>query len=221
MSVVVSNFAFATGESNTPSCALSVSGSDRALWIGLKTVGGPTVSSPQVDGFALTEVLNNVGNDIYSYLYVAPTTGSRTVQFTLSGSHFWALCVASLTGVHQSSPIGTPLFNNNSEATSISQAVTGVADGLVMDFGFMANDAINPGAGQTRYPTSAPRGDSFNGGFFSVGMSAKGGSGAVTMEWAASASFGDNLIIACPFHPSAGGGGGASSNQNFLLLGVG
>lgn len=145
------------------------------------------------------------------------------MQMTLSGTSQWGLLVASLTGVHQSSPIGTAIKATNTEAASISQAVTGVTDGLVLDFATLVMDAMTAAAGQTRYPTSAPNGDSYFETFVSIGISAKSGAGAVTMQWNATGgpTFGDNTLIAVPFHPSAGGGGGSSSNQNLLTLGVG
>lgn len=220
MTVAVANSVFAHGLSDTPQASLSVSGSDRCLFVGLKVTGGPTVSSPQVDGFALTPIYTNPDWDFYTYLYIAPATGTRTVQMSAIGSGDWALFVAALTGVHQSSPIGTAIQATNVEQASISQAVTGVADGLVMDFAFMVNGAITPGAGQTRYPTTPPNGDLFNDFSVSAGMSAKSGTGSVTTSWSCAESFGDNFILVVPFLPSAGGGA-SLSNQNLTLLGIG
>lgn len=221
MTVVVNNAVYAEGNGTSPSVALSVSGSDRCLFIGLKTIGGPTVSSPQVDGFTLTPIITDAGNDIYSYLYIAPATGSRTVQMTLDAASDWGLLVASLTGVHQSSPIGTAASAQNTEAVSISQSVTGVANGLVLDFASLVVDTISPGAGQTRYPASGSQGNSMNGGFRSIGMSAKSGTGSVTSSWSAAFTAGDNYLIVVPFLPSAGGGGASVTNQNLLLMGIG
>lgn len=222
MAVAVNNWAIGAGNGTTASASISVSGADRCLWIGLKVLGGHAVTSPQIDGFALTPVFTDAANDIYSYLYIAPATGTRTIQMTIASATDWCVLVTSLTGVHQSSPIGTPLMGANSELTAVSQAVTGVANGLVMDFAWMVRDVIVPGAGQTRYPTSAPQGDSFTSGQYSCGMSSKTGTGSVTMSWSADMSFGDNFCIAVPFLPAAGGGGGGSgTNQNFLLLGIG
>jgi hypothetical protein len=221
VSVVVANSVFAHDLSDTPQASLSVTGSDRCLFVALKVTGGPTVASPQVDGFALTPIYTNPDWDIYTYLYVAPATGTRTVQMTATGGGDWAMFVAALTGVHQSSPVGTAVPATNSEVTSISQSVTGVADGLVMDFAFMVSGAITPGAGQTRFPTSVPNGDLFNDFSFSAGISSKSGSGSVSTSWNCAASGGDSYLVVIPFLPSAGGGGGNVSNQNLLLMGIG
>jgi len=211
-----------TGNSTTASGSITVSGANTCLFIGLKTFGNPTVSSPQVDGFSLTPIVTDPTFDIYTYLYVAPSAGSRTVQMTMSAANDWGLIIACLNGVDQSTPTGTAQEGHSTEATSVtSPSITGVTDGLILDFASMVNDAMTAGGSQTRYPTSGAQGDSYFGGFNSIGMSAKSAVGATTMSWTASATFGDNSVIAVPFRPAAGGGGASLSNQNILLLGIG
>lgn len=222
MAVIVSNAVFAWGNGTTAQASLSVSGADRALFIGLAPNSNPTVSSPVVDGSPLTLIEAETLLDAYSYYFIAPNTGTRTVSITLSAAVNWGLLVASLTGVHQSSPIGTPVSNQNTEQAGITTSATGVADGLVLDFSKLIIDVMNPGAGQTRYPTSGDQGNSYFGGFQSIGMSAKGGTGSVSMSWdSVGGTFGDNYHIVVPFLPSVGGGSSSSSNQNLLLMGVG
>lgn len=221
MAVAYSNSVFAQSNGTTANATLSISGSDRAVIVGLKTFGGPTVSNPLFEGVAMTTIVADTTNDLYLYYLLNPPTGSRTANITMSAANEWGLLVVSLTGVHQTVPIGTAAQNQNSEVSPISASATGVTDGLVLDFVQMVAFDLTPGVGQTRYPTSAPNGDSYFGGAVCIGMSVKSGTGSVAMSWSTTESFGDNAIIAVPILPSAGGGGGPVRNQSLMLMGVG
>jgi hypothetical protein len=156
----------------------------------------------------MTNIVADTSNDIYLYYVLNPATGSRSASITMSSANEWGMLVVAVTGVHQTTAIGTPVQNSNSEVSPISASATGVADGLVLDFVQMVTfDPMTEGVGQTRYPASAPNGDSYFGGAVSIGMSLKSGTGSVSMSWTTAVPLGDNTIIAVPILPSAGGGG--------------
>jgi hypothetical protein len=141
--------------------------SDRAVFAGV----GSGVSSgvrhsnpPTYGGSSMTErwdvfdtMTTGLGNAGYSLAIGASLTGAQTVSNTLSdtGSLYWhTLAVLSLTGVHQTTSVGTPEFTaeDTADTTSpISLTVGSVgADDLVVDHLTTFSNIPTIGADQTQ-----------------------------------------------------------------------
>ena len=133
----------------------TASGSDRAAFIGV----GSSAESPDLTstvtygGSSCTEIWDFIGQTYAhnsSHYYIAPPTSSQTVTATLAGTDDeLVIGVTSMTGVHQTTPIGTPqTANATSNAPSVN--VSSATDELVVDnlYAITAN-TLTVGAGQT------------------------------------------------------------------------
>lgn len=202
MAVTYDNAGTNEGNSTNPNASITIAGANRFALIGLKVQNGPTISAATIGGNAMTLVAQQ--DDLYVYRYINPGTGAQAISFTISGANDWVVGAVSFNGVDQTTPIGTPAQITNTLQTSISQSVTGTADGMIVDTAFMVNDTMAAAAGQTERVSR----DSFGSLFASFGMSTKPGSaGSVTMQWDALATFGDNALIVVPLLAAAGAAG--------------
>ena len=197
----------------------TATGTDRAVFAGCgNSQGGTGKSSTGITygGNALTEDWDAAAATFYSTagyhgVEASVPTGVQTVTNTLDASpDEHALGVITMTGVHQTVPIGAvPTPTSGSSATATITVADTVTDGLVCDNVYAAND-IAAGANQTE------RYDELSIGAFAymAGSTQLGSDGGV-MSWTLTSA--QWLMGAVEFKPSA-----ASSGTNkMLLLGVG
>ena len=199
----------------------TASGSDRAAFAGSEAMepsfATTTTTSVTYGGSSMTEAWDLVfGADAAhsaGYSIVAPATTAQTVTATLSiiNPVTHVLGVISLTGVHQTTPVGTAATSTGT-ATSGSVTVGSVgADDLVVD-ALITNDAETVGADQTG------RWDRINGFVEGVGSTQPGTAGGVmSWSWGSSKNF---ALGAMAFKPAAGAAS-VVTPRSFALLGVG
>jgi hypothetical protein len=173
-------------------------GSDRFLWVGVsqgisqtETVTGVTYNDvPMTSAGTLLATYMRVS----AYYLAAPDEGAHDVEVTLSGAEDDLIGGAvSLTGVHQTVPIGTPVTNEGTAtpATVDVSSATGewIIDAVAVQFqGLTANQT--------------PRWNVNGANFGSGGGQTAPGAASVTMSWA----LGDSTnwaILAVAVKPSS------------------
>lgn len=125
MSTIVSTVEDPTGLDTTHTVAVTVSGSDTAVFA-LVRVSFVTISSVTCDGNAMSLVASltdGFSGTIALYSRVGVATGTRNVVVTLSGGEVIGLIVQSRSGVNQTTPTRTPTTAALSFTTSLSQSV--------------------------------------------------------------------------------------------------
>lgn len=184
-------------------------GSDRLLLIGCAIQYGDTctISGITYNGVSMTRIGSAINNtDSFSnigataFYLIAPATGTNTVSVSLTGPPFvQGVAAISLTGVHQTTPLGThaTAFANNSSAPSVT--VSSATDEFIVDFVAMLSNptSTTAGSGQTKR-TENLASDS------SICSSTEAGAASVVMDW----SLGGNQwcsIFGIPVKPSGGG----------------
>lgn len=126
--------------------AVSVSGANRLLAVGISTVDSVTVTDVTFGGEALTRRVAHAeyGSRSEIWTLTAPATGSGSVQVTLSGAASATVGATLFTGVHQGAPvIAVNAASADTGATSASAQLndTATADGMfgVLALGNVAN----------------------------------------------------------------------------------
>lgn len=194
------------------------SGSDRGVFASQGAVtfdGNLTSSSLSYGGAGMAEQwdLQDTGNFIGTsgYTLAGQSTGAQTVTGTLGSSapYEQGLGIISMTGVDQSTPIGTPNTASGFSGTASVTVASVGSDDLVVD-GVIWNGVIpTVGANQTqRFDTSA-------GDFLQHYGSTQSGADGGVMSWTAFSSAW--LIGAVAFKPVAA----ASCVPRLSLLGAG
>jgi hypothetical protein len=191
-------------------------GSDKALAV-MVAMENTTkdVSGVTYDSDALTQVNSDVpsGGDwgeaqMWRIIDASATGGdlatTANIVVTVTGDPYRVIGMGiSMTGVHQTTPTGTPNSNASTGATSSSVTVASVdADGLLIDVVGLDSDVdCTAGANQTNEITG---GESAPGGCTLAVSTQDGGDGGV-MSWSfdGTESFGH---LAVEFKPSASGG---------------
>lgn len=201
------------------SFSLTTSGANRALAGGTAVYSNATTGAlpngMTYNGVALTDLgtasQNGSSGPLRSnqgYL-VAPATGANTFQCNFTNtSNFDLGCGAvSMTGVDQSSPVGTPVTAGG-VSTTPSATVTTAANELIVDFLVIEHTAaLSVGANQTsRFSNIA------SSGFIKHASSTQAGADGGAMTWTNGGST-NWATIATPFKPVAAAGG----NAGFLL----
>ena len=128
--------------------ALFVGCAIRSDSVTMSTVKWDTAGANQ--SFTFKARLQNVGSfrDIEIWYLVAPATGTKTIEVTMSaGSINFACGAISVTGAVQSGdPLGTAASSQADTGTSSSISVSsGGTDELVVDFMFVLTTAVSPG----------------------------------------------------------------------------
>jgi len=194
------------------STSFTSAGSDRAVFCGI-SIGAepptPTSSSCTYGGTGMTEMwdepVGSGGSDYRrhaGYRLAGQATGSQTVTSTLSGAldeHI--LGIISMTGVDQTTPVGTPVTQVALTGTTSTVTVSSVgADDLVVDN--LNHGAVTPtiGADQTQRYTNT------SGDVQAKGSTQPGSAGGV-MSWTHSST--EHLLGAVVFKAAAG----AADNQ--------
>jgi hypothetical protein len=158
----------------------TATGTNRLAVLGNVLVGGvASITSMTYGGEAAVAVDTQANGDFTANMrrVIAPATGAQTAAVNYDNTVDAVLGVATFTGVHQTTPLGTPAkaTGNASPATVDVSSATGE---LVVDLASAFDSATwTIGAGQTQrwnqtlvsnYPTS---------------MSTEAGAASVTMSW--------------------------------------
>jgi len=191
------------------------SGSDRAWFCGSGAWTGGLGTSCTYNGVGGTELWDINGNPYWNagYYGVGQATGAQTVTFTMAsaGSHH-AIGVISLTGVDQTTPVGTPATANGVTGTiSVTVGSVGATDYLI-DNAF-SEDPTPPtvGADQTLRNSEIMSSDT------ALLQSTQSGASGGVMSWSGAALTWYTGAVA--FKEAAGGG--PTCRGALMLMGVG
>ena len=194
----------------------TASGADRAAFAGVASGDDHKLTtSVTYGGTTMTEMWDVAATDpkpgSSGHYLIAPPTTAATVTATMAGSvEELGLGVISMTGVHQTTPVGTSAMANATNSTPTVTVADVGTDDLVVD-NMMTDDGgvITVGANQTqRWQTNGIAGDWTHAGSTQIGS--LGG----VMSWTHSGSF-PWRIGAVAFKPVAAGG------QNKMRWGIG
>lgn len=195
-------------------------GSDLFLRVTILSEGGGTFSVTY-NSVSMTEIsIGEVGaGDLPQRMFylVNPATGTNTVEISQSaGPPTYQMGIAtSYTGVHQSSPIGTPVGASAATGAPATVNASSAVGELVIDgIGHKGGGAMSSQGGQTSRFNGLADDNEFRG-----GASDEAGATTVTMSWG---SFGDpNVpwsIIALPLKPSGGVANNSRRSKFFLFM---
>lgn len=128
----------------------------RLVVVGVNWVGAETVSTVTYAGTALTRLGGAANTTTKSDIWYlkAPATGANNVVVTLSAAQTeWAAGAVSVTGVDQTTPLGSIATATGSDLNTMTLAVTTIARDLVIDSLCVNNNftlSATVGAGQTQ-----------------------------------------------------------------------
>lgn len=209
MALAVDSTSQAAGSGGGPfTWAHTCAGSDRLLLVGIAHYdSSDPVDSVTYNGVALTAVPSGSTTNgqywIDLYYLIAPDAGTYNIVVTVAGNVFdFGAGATSLTGVHQTVPLGTAATATGTSTTP-SVTVSSAADELVFDsLVIIHSGTLTVGAGQTqRWNAIAAFG------FIKYAGSTEGGAASTTMSWSNSSSQ-TWAIVAVPIKPTGGGSGG-------------
>ena len=201
----------ATGTGTSVTYAVTVSsGSDLALAVGVSleyaTFATEDVTGVTFNGVALTQVNADVlSGDAYTQVQmwrlVNPAVGTFNVVVSLTNASGGGVITGacSMTGVHQTTPVGTAVSQVSTSATSLSATVGSVgSDDLLVDaLAADSNVTVTPGeASQTSRVTGSLAGKN------TLGMSTRPGSAGAAMSWSWTGAR-PSCLLAVAFKPSA------------------
>lgn len=212
------------GSSVTASGVALSSGYVADVTIAWRDNAGQTLSSVTFNGSA-TGVTENIasysGGDrvqLVSYRVVGQTgTADVVATFSAAPSSGCAIRVSWLSGVDNTTPIGTPAAATalGTSATALSTSVTLASGDLTMVAVALYSNATSlaQDSGQTQIYPSVDSGE------ITTATSSETGSGSIASgyTWATGGDWARLTLV--PYKASAGGGGGTPSR--LLLLGVG
>ena len=133
--------------------SVTSSGTDRILIVGVSPNAGQTVSSVDYGGETLTEIRSDdAGGLAHSSLWylVDPTTGSNSVDVTLSAADDVVIGAISFLGVDQTNPIDVHNGNTGNSANPSVSLTTTVDDDLIVDVVGSLDGPLLAGLGQTQ-----------------------------------------------------------------------
>src|SRR5207249_4996390 len=171
-----------TGGTSTTSWAHTTSGTNRVLVVGVswanittRTVTSVTYGVQTMTSAGSAVNAGNAGAEIF-YL-VAPAVGSNTVTVTLSGSANSLVGGAvTLTGVNQTTPLGTFASATGTSATPSVNATSNTGETVIDTVSLTSSGAITVGVGgQTQQWQAGTSGRGAG--------STKPGTSSVTMSW--------------------------------------
>jgi len=117
-----------------------------------------------------------------TWYVVAPTVGVDTILVSLAIGGYCSAVSVNCVGVNQSTPIGTPVLQNEATNTSTSMTVTSATGEMVMDFVSVLTTApTGVGAGQTRILM-------YTGNEKEIASSYEAGAASVDMTWTLASS---------------------------------
>jgi hypothetical protein len=203
--------------------AFTISGENRIVIVGVASFSETALSTTTVVGNgtdSFTEITDikyeptGTEGHVSLHYFVAPAAGSYTIVVTCLGTapDFLTAGAISLTGVDQSTPVGTPGTGTGTGTTATATATAADTDWLV-DICAVISTSITVGADQS----SRWEIDNFEDSACSAGMSTQLGSVAGdAMTWAPGAS-GKWVIATVPIKPSAGAAGRNPVAMGFVL----
>jgi len=200
-------------------------GSNRAVFAGNNGFGqgaGRPTTSIQYGGTGMSEkwdasesAVANLYNAGYTLALGDTLTGAQTVTATTETPvDYQFLHVISMTGVDQTTPVGTPAFDTAADTTSPASRTVGSvgADDLVVDsLIWWGSVAPTVGADQTVRNTHDDSGVNFFRGSTQPGLA--GG----VMSWSATGIIGA-MLGAIAFKPAAAGGAAVTPNVGAAVL---
>lgn len=209
IAIEATQHAAAGGASTVTTPSITPAGTNRLLiGCGGNDDGSPaSVSSFTYGGVGMTSRFNSVLESFFrlvGYSTTAPSTSGGTVSYTISTSNY-AVCVTAiaLSGVDQTTPLGTPVSGSTTGGTSVSVNVSSETDDLVLDFifGNATTIAVNNGnTSRIEVENFISLGDSY-------GVSTKAGDTTVTIGWARTdTSFGIGMFAVNINNDGSGGG---------------
>jgi len=199
------NSVIGTGLSSITIPAFAVAGADRCIVVGVNGVKGTATSTSSVvrngsETFTPDWNVTNVSGweqHNSGHHFANPATGSYSIVVTLAAiTDYIAAGAISLTGVHQTTPVGTPETASGT-GTTASVTVTAADDEWLVDMCGVEANAITVGADQTARVEI----DDATSSFSSIGMSHQLGSVAGdVMTWTCASV--DWVIGAVPIKPA-------------------
>ena len=204
--------------------AHTCTGTDLVLFAGMgNSSGSPnTTSTATYNGVAQTAELwdktgtgdSNAVLHCSGHYWIAPATGSAlNIVITLAGADDELAGIGlSLTGVHQTTAIGTAV-SADGETTTASATVTTASGELVVDFAYTGFNGNAPGANQTQQDEE----------IISTAVTAMcstqaGADGGVMTQTPTAAGFGSIWVTgAVPFKPAAAAGRTTKNTRAFPL----
>ena len=162
-------------------------GSDRLLLVmaSVNASDATSIAGATYNGVAMTLVTSIDNTDSFAntitYLFrlIAPATGANNIVVDVEGAPGnVAVSAASFTGVHQTTPLGTPVTGTGNNSDTPSVTVSGATGDLIVDFLGTLGNAISgtPGTGQTSR-SSNPNAEA------SSFISTEAGAASVVMDW--------------------------------------
>lgn len=204
--------AFDSSSSNSGGSAVwshTCTGSNQILFVLFAPTVGDTITAATYAGVNMTLLTSFSSGARVSNLYylIAPTTGSNSIQFSLSLGNFAYGSSSSYTGVDQVSPIDANNTNTTSAGTTQSTSLTTIADNcwVIESSGSNAGSSLSAGTGTTIRGTAGRPFNLFD------NNAAKTPAGSVTLQTTTTGSDLTYTIMAS-FKPSS------PANTNFFLL---
>jgi len=187
----------AEGSGSVLSWTHTVTGLDTYLWVGIANNKKPVISATYA-GEALTFLDSEFSGkgSLEVWYKVGPQTGANDIVVTTAASAITVAGATSWTGVHQVTPMGTPVFEKHKSGNP-SETITSAVGELIVDaiVSDGASGLPTVGAPQTQRWNLQNATDTA---FFGAGSSAQGAP-AVTMSWTTD---GDAVIGVVALKPS-------------------
>lgn len=182
--------------------AHTCTGSDRALDVNISIYDSADFpTSVTYNGVALTLIgsTSNGQYTVYQYYLIAPATGANNIEVAVSGNVFdFVGSGVSLTGVDQTTAIGTQAVNSGTDTTPTVN-VTSAANEYVIDALIITHGGTLTVDGSQTQQAQAIGGA----GFVKGASSTEGGAATTTMSWGNSSSQAW-AIVGTPFKPVSG-----------------
>lgn len=198
----------------------TVSGSDTILFVGISNNGNPpiAISGVTYNGSAMTAVWNTKGTCFYVgsalFYIINPTTGTNNVVISwTSTSGYVSAGAVSMTGVHQTVPLGTGTtasgpFQTVGPATTTVSSATGEV--VICCCGNLWASISTSETSQVEIE--------YYGSMESLGISTTAGAASVSPAWSGTGGYNEWHIGAVPVKPAAGGGSSVFANHYRMLL---
>lgn len=203
MAVLFDAASVTTGSGTGPfTWAHTCTGSDRALDVNISIYDSADFpTSVTYNGVALTLIgsTSNGQYTVYQYYLIAPATGANNIEVAVSGNVFdFVGSGVSLTGVDQTTAIGTQAVNSGTDTTPTVN-VTSAANEYVIDALIITHGGTLTVDGSQTQQAQAIGGA----GFVKGASSTEGGAATTTMSWGNSSSQAW-AIVGTPFKPVSG-----------------
>jgi len=203
MAIAVDAASSTTGSGTGPfTWAHTCTGSNLVLCVNISIYDSADFpTSVTYNGVALTLIgsTSNGQYTVYQYYLIAPATGANNIVVSVSGHVFdFVGSGVSLTGVDQTTAIGTQAVNSGTDTTPTVN-VTSAANEYVIDALIITHGGTLTVDGSQTQQAQAIGGS----GFIKGASSTEGGAATTTMSWGNSSSQAW-AIVGTPFKPVSG-----------------